>query len=124
MIDDTSNAALKAAAALLEASGKYRVLRRLEVSPAITDIPSAAKIGVILDVETTGLDIERDEIIELAMLKFAFVGAGQVVGIIDNFSELNEPTNGIPEEITDLTGITMDDVVGHRLDVAKAVTCP
>jgi len=38
----------------------------------------------------------------------------------DVFSSLNEPQNPIPAEITDLTGITNEMVLGHRIDPEAA----
>lgn len=55
---------------------------------------------VVFDVETTGLDPIKDEIIE--------VGACKVSGgkIIETFSSFVKPSRHIPREITELTGIT------------------
>ena len=54
----------------------------------------------ILDIETTGLDFEYCEIIEVGALK---IRGGEVV---DRFSSLVRPQNQIDDFITDLTGIT------------------
>ena len=58
-------------AAALEASGQYRVPRKLGARPPAT-VPEGenTRIGLFVDVETTGLDTRRDEIIELAMVPF------------------------------------------------------
>jgi DNA polymerase-3 subunit epsilon len=40
------------------------------------------KIGVLLDVETTGLDAKTDEVIELGMVKFAYYPDGRVAHVI------------------------------------------
>ncbi|MBS7400982.1 MAG: hypothetical protein KIG16_00520 [Eubacteriales bacterium] len=55
---------------------------------------------VVIDIETTGLDPQYDEIIELGALK---VKNGVVVG---SFSKLIKPKNPISEFITQLTGIS------------------
>lgn len=59
---------------------------------------------VVFDVETTGLDPLKEEIIE--------IGACKVVNgrIDETFSTFIKPTKHIPREITELTGIT-DDMV-------------
>lgn len=62
---------LKHSIAALEATGNYRVLKRLR-SHTICDlrISSATRLGLFLDTETTGTDHVADEIIELAMVPF------------------------------------------------------
>jgi DNA polymerase-3 subunit epsilon len=67
---------------------------------------------LILDVETTGLDPTRDEIIELAMLKFEYGLNGTIYRVLDQFNRLREPTVTIPIEITKLSGITGEMVAG------------
>ncbi len=58
----------------------------------------------VLDLETTGLNPQRDEIIE--------IGAVRVRNsmIMKQFSTLVRPKHSIPEFITDLTGISQEDV--------------
>jgi DNA polymerase-3 subunit epsilon len=105
----------------LEATGDYRVLRRL-----IPRQPIAAgtgdKIGIIVDFETTGLDVAADEIIEVAMLKFRYSNYDEVTGVIGSFQAYNQPSRPIPEEIVKLTGITDEVVAGHEIDAAALET--
>lgn len=61
---------------------------------------------VALDLETTGLDAERDAIIEIGAVKFRGDEA------LDTFSTLVDPGRPIPRDITVLTGITDKDVRG------------
>ena len=58
----------------------------------------------VLDVETTGLDSRRDQIIEIAGVQYS-EGAK-----IETFSSLVKPNGPIPEQITYLTGISDSDV--------------
>jgi len=104
-------------AATLEKSPDYRVLRRLvpRTERTTADAPSA-KMGILLDVETTGLDTARHEVIELGMVKFAYLPDGTITGVVDVFSALNQPSVPIPPEISELTGITDATVAGHRID--------
>lgn len=74
------------------------------------------KIGILLDVETTGLDTASDEVVELGMVKFSFYSDGVVGSVIDTFSALNEPNQAIPDDAIKLHGITNDIVAGHRID--------
>jgi DNA polymerase-3 subunit epsilon len=110
------NDELEAMAARLEESGDYRVIRRLRERDLFrADDGSQKRIGVIIDVETTGLDPTRDEIIELAMLKFEYGSDGTVFRVLDQFSRLREPTVTIPIEITKLTGITPEMLAGKTI---------
>ncbi|MBR0994532.1 3'-5' exonuclease [Bradyrhizobium japonicum] len=110
------NEASEALAKQLEATGQYRVLRR--IAPHVPGYSSegGAKIGIVLDVETTGLDPNRDEVIELAMIKFAYSASDRILGIIDIFQGLQEPSSPITPEITALTGITNEMVAGRAID--------
>jgi predicted DnaQ family exonuclease/DinG family helicase len=61
---------------------------------------------VVVDLETTGLDPEKDQIIEVGAIKFV---DGEE---IDSLDELIDPRIPIPEFITRLTGISDQDVAG------------
>lgn len=76
----------------------------------------ATKIGILLDVETTGLNTAQDEIIELAMVKFTYLPDDRIAAITEVFSSFNEPSIPIPQEITEPTSITDEMVSGQRID--------
>jgi DNA polymerase-3 subunit epsilon/ATP-dependent DNA helicase DinG len=61
---------------------------------------------VALDLETTGLDAERDAIIEVGAAKF------RQDELLDEFSTFVDPGRRIPHDITVLTGISDQDVRG------------
>lgn len=63
---------------------------------------------VVFDVETTGLDATTCEMIEIGACK---VRDGK---IIETFSVLIKPSQPIPDQITDLTGITNEMVANCR----------
>ncbi|WP_063980517.1 3'-5' exonuclease [Bradyrhizobium sp.] len=108
---------LTVVAEMLSMSPDYRVLRRLTPRTEFTPCDGqATKTGILLDVETTGLNTAQDEIIELAMVKFDYLPDDRISRITDVFSSFNEPQNPIPVEITELTGITDEMVLGHRID--------
>jgi len=117
MLEDTPSLAGMAEA--LSRSTDYRVLRRLLPRQAIVPLEGqGTKTGIILDVETTGLSQQEDEIIELGMVKFDYYLDGRVAGLRDVFASFNEPSGPIPAEITALTSITDEMVAGHRIDEA------
>ena len=62
-----------------------------------------------VDLETTGLDPKQDQIIEIGIQIF------DSANMMDQFSMLIDPhlDVGIPAHITDLTGITSDDLEGQ-----------
>ena len=110
---------LAAMAEALRQSADYRVLRRLVPRPTLLPaIGQETKPAILLDTETTGLDTQKSEIIELGMVKFDYLPDGQTTGVRDTFCAFNEPSSPIPFEITALTGITDDMVAGHRIDDA------
>ncbi len=55
------------------------------------------------------------------MVKFDYTPGGRIVAVTDTFSAFNEPGAPISGEVTTLTGITNEDVAGHKSDDA-AVT--
>jgi DNA polymerase-3 subunit epsilon len=59
---------------------------------------------IVIDVETTGLDSQYDEIIELSAIRMSDNS------IVNRFSSLVKPNNPIDEFISDLTGITNEMV--------------
>jgi ATP-dependent DNA helicase DinG len=63
-----------------------------------------ARVYVALDIETTGLDAERDTILEIGAVRFK---GNQ---IYDTYSTLINPGRPIPYKIQQLTGITPTDV--------------
>ena len=116
MSGSPSRGELEAMAAALEASGEYRVVRRLVAPDTLPSPPVGARLGLVIDVETTGADLRGDEVIELAMVRFAYTPEGEVLGVVDTFQGYHEPTRAISAEITALTGISAETVAGHALD--------
>lgn len=101
----------------LEATGRYRVLRRFDErldDPPAPVVGSGVRKGVYLDVETTGL-MAHDRIIELAMLVFHYDETGRVVHVTEAFDRLEDPGRAIPADVVSLTGITNDMVRGQRI---------
>jgi DNA polymerase-3 subunit epsilon len=111
---------LEDVARLLEQSPDFKVLRRLQPRDVFSQSACERTLtGIVLDTETTGLDLDRAEVIELAMLKFQYSPDGDVLRVIDRFSELRQPADPIPPEIKSLTGISDEMVAGCAIDPAK-----
>lgn len=112
-------------AAALRASSNYRVLRKLERRAFYPwEVPTHAKVGVLVDVETTGLDAQSDEVIELGMLRFAYSDSGTIFGPLETYQSFRQPHKAIPAHVTRLTGITSELVQNQRIDeqeVAKFI---
>jgi DNA polymerase III subunit epsilon len=105
----------------LEGTGDYKVLRRLK-PPSFYCEPDGTltKLAIFLDIETTGLDPETNEIIELAMLPFRYSIDGRIFEVLKPMNMLQEPNSGkIPEEIVQITGITDEIVRGQKIDEAQ-----
>lgn len=73
-----------------------------------------------IDVETTGLNPHTDEIVEFAIVLFAFDRfKSSIVGVVDEYVGLREPSRNIPPQATRIHGITDADVAGQQLDGNK-----
>lgn len=104
--------------AALEASGQYRVLRRLDLAEPGPE-PEGTRTALFVDVETTGLDHRRHAIIELAMVRFYYDDEGVIRGLGESFTGLRQPSGPISAEITALTGIDDAMVEGKTIDPAE-----
>ena len=102
----------------LEATGRYRILRRLnsrEIAPETK--PGFPRRGVVVDTETTGLKRPAAEVIEIGAIAFTFDDDGRFGDVIDVYGGLREPSTPIPAEITALTGISAEMVAGQEIDL-------
>jgi DNA polymerase-3 subunit epsilon len=116
MLETDTDLAVMAEA--LAKSANYRVLRRLVPRASFTPSIGPTKTAILLDVETTGLDQRKDEVVELGMIKFDYLPDGRIAGIRNVFSSFNEPLDPIPPDVIALTGITNEMVAGQRIDEA------
>ena len=107
-------------AAALEQTGDYKVLRRFQprIEPMTVPAPHE-RVGIFLDLETTGLDPATDEIIETAMVPFLYTVDGSLLAVGEPFQSYRDPGIPIPAEITSLTGITDEMVHGQTIDFAS-----
>lgn len=104
-----------------DAGENVRVLRRLEVKESFTGqgVDEGASVCAVVVVETTGLDLETDAMIQFAMRRFRFDSDGVITRIGACHSFLEDPGRPIPPEITRLTGITDADVTGRSFPDGK-----
>lgn len=71
---------------------------------------------IVADIETTGLDCEACEILELAAVRADSNGI-----VVDKYSALVRITCRIPLTISELTGISDEDVTRHGISEAEAL---
>ncbi|PNP98827.1 3'-5' exonuclease [Sphingobium sp. SA916] len=111
------------AAELLGAHPDFRVQRRLmPVSAFHEAVPSVpSRIGVAIDVETTGLNHDADRIIELAVQRFRFDARERIIQVGMPRVWREDPAMPLDPRITMLTGLTEEDVAGQAIDDAAAV---
>jgi len=108
---------LEEALAVLKRSDKYRIIERYEPPLYYHEEDGSPKLkGIFLDVETTGLNIPIDKIIELGLVVFEYGADGRIFKILETISQYQDPGKPIPPEITELTGITNAKVKGCSLD--------
>lgn len=112
--------ALETIAQALDSTGRFMVARRLQPVGRYAEPDGTPTLtALFLDVETTGLDTERDAVFQLALLPFEYAPAtGRIYGVGEAFVHLEDPGRPIPPEITALTGISDADVAGKRIDDA------
>ncbi|MFX4088082.1 3'-5' exonuclease [Sphingobium yanoikuyae] len=111
------------AADFLSTHPDYRVQRRLVPVTHfhVADPLSSSRIGVAIDVETTGLDRETDQIIELAVQRFRFDDRGRIIQVGMPRVWREDPGIPIDPKITKLTGLAAEDLAGHSINHAMAV---
>ena len=102
----------------------FRLLERIPLTCGDLALPYSLSepvgdelVMAIIDFETTGLEVEHCDVIELGMVKVSYSpSAKRITALLDVVSMYEEPTKPIPEFITGLTGISDDMVRGKRLD--------
>ncbi|MFH6780906.1 MULTISPECIES: 3'-5' exonuclease [Methylobacterium] len=105
-------------ASALERHGDYRVLRRHRPRRNFGIAAPGEEIrhGLIIDLETTGLDPDYHEIIEVGLLPFTYTVDGRLIEAGTPYGSFQQPFGPILPEITRLTGIEPSMVEGHMID--------
>ncbi len=105
---------------------QWRLIRRLHIPNKFNDPKGGAiKRALVIDVETTGLSTENDDVIQLAMLPFDYEAeSGRILTVhkAQAFDRLREPAVPISEEASLVTGITNAMVAGRSIDAAAVDT--
>ena len=70
---------------------------------------------ITIDIETTGLDPEKDEILEIAAIKYIENNEAEI------FSRVVKVQNPLTKEISELTGITDDFLLKNGVDIETAL---
>lgn len=103
-----------AAAELLAAHPDYRLLRRIQpVTTWDTALTPADPWMAIVDTETTGLGPDR-KIIEIGIKMVWIKPTGDLRGATRAVSFLEDPGEPLSAEVRRVTGLTDDDLRGHR----------
>jgi DNA polymerase-3 subunit epsilon len=99
-------------------SGDYRVTSRLEPKAEYHQADDSPKlVAAVVDVETTGINPDRDRIIELGICLFEYDRqSGRIYKVLGSWEWLEDPGLPIPAEITKITGVTDEMVAGRRID--------
>lgn len=71
--------------------------------------------GLIIDLETTGIDAERDRIIELGLIEFAVMD-GHLPIITGTYGAVEDPGLPLSEEIKKITGLDDPFLQGRQID--------
>lgn len=108
----------------LQAHPSYKVLKQLtpilspsKPSPKVLSTGTKILKGVVLDTETTGMNVLSDKVIELGLIKFEYDSTtGEVLQVLDVFDELEDPGFPIPAESIAVHHITDDMVKGKHMN--------
>ena len=76
--------------------------------------------GLIVDLETTGLDAKVDKIIEIGIVEFG-ISEGFTPHFLSSYSELEDPGCQLDENIKNITGITNEMLRSKFIDWNKVV---
>ena len=115
-------ASFEAALRLCASREDVRILRRVRpISELVTEGPPIGPTRriAIVDTETTSVDVQTAEVIEIAAAVVLVDEAGEIRAIDKALRGLRDPGIPIPAEVQRLTGISNDDVAGRALNVPR-----
>lgn len=98
-----------------------RVLRALAVPEGrIAEPNGPTSVVAVLDTETTGLDADRDVIIELAIRRVRIDETGRIVEVGRGQSWLSDPGRPLDADVAKLTGLSDEELRGRVIDTRVA----
>jgi len=102
----------------LERSDQYRVLKRLQKRDRYCEgAPATLRVGIVLDTETTGLDVTKDCIIELGFVVFEYdAESGKIYRVFHRYAGFEAPGEPLDDVVKAITGITDEMLVGQAFD--------
>ena len=101
---------------LLNQSDDFQVLTKVNPTNVFNSpTPDNCHRVCVIDTETTGLDTDVCEVIEIGYQIIEFDSLGNFYRVISSQNFLNEPQGEISAEVTRVTGITLADVKGHSI---------
>ena len=96
-------------------AAKYRKAKQTQHQKSDVSLNRDSKSYVVLDIETTGLNPQTDEIIEIGVIK---IKDGQKV---DTFNTLVFTEKSISSKITEITGITQAQIDTSGIPLSEAL---
>lgn len=107
---------------LLAQTGDHLVLTRLPASPPLSPPPIDGRqlyTGMLVDLETTGLDKAVDIPFQTGYVLFRFCEEGRIYDILDLYSGMQDPGVPLSEKVQEVTGYNDDDVRGRIWDQGR-----
>ncbi|MCQ8897182.1 3'-5' exonuclease [Limnobacter humi] len=103
----------------LESTGQFKILRRIALRDNFGGEVNNPVPVLIVDTETTGLELANSELIEVgALLVEVDRDTGALGRLLGQYGGLEQPRQPIAEESTAIHGITNEMVKGQRFDDA------
>ena len=115
-------ASFEAALRLCASREDVRILRCVRpISELVSDGPPIGRTRriAIVDTETTSVDVQTAEVIEIAAAVVLVDDGGEIRAVEETRRGLRDPGIPIPAEVQRLTGISDDDVAGRALNVPR-----
>lgn len=107
----------------LEIDGAVTITKLLQLASPDRKPEKGDVTAVVIDVETTGLNSEKDEVIQIAMRPFFVSPAtGEVSGIKKSIEYFQEPSRPLDPIITDITGFVDEDLKGKSIPWDKVAS--